>query len=79
MARITSLEVARMLEEDSNWNDSDEECHRREGYDSEDGLVDNRGAEDCPLDYIKQYEVLQVVTELESPNSLRMFFTMVSK
>ena len=30
MARITSLELARMLEEDSDWNDSDEECHRGE-------------------------------------------------
>ena len=79
MARITSLEVARMLEEDSDWNDSDEDCHRRESYDSEDDLVDNRGGEDCPLDYIKRYEVFQVATGLETPISLRMFFTMVLK
>ena len=53
MARITSLELARMLEEDSDWNDSDDECHRGDRYDSDDDLVNNNGAEDCPLDFIE--------------------------
>ena len=62
MARITSLELARMLEEDSDWNDSDEECHRGDRDDSDDDLVDNNGAEDCPLDFIERYEVFHCVS-----------------
>ena len=40
MAMFTSKEVARMLEEDSDWNDSEEEGPRGKEDDSDTDLVD---------------------------------------
>ena len=34
--------------------------------DSDDDLVDNNGAEDCPLDFIKRYEVFHSVSSSNS-------------
>ena len=51
-----------MLQEDSDWNDSDEEGHHGERDDSDDDLVDNNGAEGCLLDFIERYEVFHCVS-----------------
>jgi len=57
MARILPSEVARLLEEESDWNDSDEEGPHDETYNFGDEVEDTDGFEHCHLDYIKLYEV----------------------
>ena len=57
MARISPSEVVRLLEEESDWNDSDEEGPHDGTHDSGDKVEDTDGPEHCHLDYIEQYEV----------------------
>jgi len=58
MAMFTSKEVARMLEEDSDWNDSEEEGPRGEEDNSDTDLVDIEDKYDGPPDYIDLYQVI---------------------
>jgi len=58
MAMFTSKEVARMLEEDNDWNDSEEEGPRGEEDDLDTDLVDVEDKYDGPLDYIDLYQVI---------------------
>ena len=81
MARITALEVARMLDDEGDWNDSDEEGPRC-ANEEDDDLVNYGDAEVSPLDHIERYQVfsrlLQVDKCFPSKNKLhcaRNFFT----
>jgi len=57
MARIMALEVARMLDDEGDWNDSDEEGPRCASEEEDDDLVNYSGTEVSPLDHIKRYQV----------------------
>ena len=79
MARISALEVARMLDDEGDWNDSDEE-----NEEEDDDLVNYGGAEVSPLDHIEQYQIfsrlLQVDKHFPSKNKLHcctQFFSQV--
>ena len=63
MARISPLEVARLLEEESDWNDSGEEGPRDGTHDS----GDTDGPEHCHLDYIERYEVSVCIVIIKVP------------
>ena len=74
MVRITALEVARMLDDEGDWNDSDEEGPRCANEEEDDDLVNYGGAEVSPLDHIERYQVfsglLQVDKRFPSKNKL---------
>ena len=53
MARIMALEVARMLDDEGDWNDSDEEGPRCANEEEDDDLVNYGGTEVSPLDHIE--------------------------
>jgi len=56
MARISPSEVAKLLEDESEWNNSMKKAHDGT-LDSGDELEDTDGPEHCHLDYIERYEV----------------------
>ena len=60
MARYQAKEVAAMLDNDSDWNDSDEEAKRdemREANDDYDGGEEEHEGLEGYLDYIEEYQV----------------------
>ena len=60
MAKLRAKEVAAMLDDDSDWNDSDEEAERdekREASDDYDGGEEEHEGLEGFLDYIEEYQV----------------------
>jgi len=64
MARFQGKEVAAMLDDESDWNDSDEEAKQEEKHEaSEDFNTDEEedGGLNAYLDYIKEYQVFIII------------------
>ena len=60
MAKLRAKEVDAMLDDDSDWNDSDEEAERdekREASDDYDGGEEEHEGLEGFLDYIEEYQV----------------------
>jgi len=62
MARIKALKVAHMLDDEGDWNDSNEEGPRC-ANEEDDDLVNYGGAEVSPLGHIKRYQVFSCLLQ----------------